>query len=298
VCPARANAIATCVLGACGSICAAGFADCDGDSTNGCEVDTRSSDAHCGRCGNACATMGAMGARCAAGACLDASYRSAVLAEMPVAYWPLDEASGGGAVDIVGGRNGAVVGSVARGATSMVRGSTASAAFAGTGHIEVPFASALNSQQFTIELWTRVDGGAGTVRSPFTTRAGSDSTPPLGIALYADNLNRWNIYSGSVSFGPGGWRETFGPAGGAADGTVRHLAASYDGAAVTLYVDGAEVSRSVTTYSPNNTRPLRIGAGTDGSGGPTFRYIGAIDEVALFDRALPATRIAAHASLR
>jgi hypothetical protein len=268
VCPARANAIATCVLGACGSICAAGFADCDGDSTNGCEVDTRSSDAHCGRCGNACATMGAMGARCAAGACLDASYRSAVLAEMPVAYWPLDEASGGGAVDIVGGRNGAVVGSVARGATSMVRGSTASAAFAGTGHIEVPFASALNSQQFTIELWTRVDGGAGTVRSPFTTRAGSDSTPPLGIALYADNLNRWNLYSGSVSFGPGGWRETFGPSGGAAAGVVRHLAASYDGA---VFYEGElalVVGRTMRAVAPTEKKPGGTGSGAAEPRGP------------------------------
>jgi hypothetical protein len=33
--------------------CAAGFADCDGNATNGCETDTRTSATHCGGCGNA-----------------------------------------------------------------------------------------------------------------------------------------------------------------------------------------------------------------------------------------------------
>ncbi len=67
-CPSRANAASTCAAGACGSRCNDGFADCDGDVTNGCEVDTRSSVAHCGRCGAACSAAGGT-ASCAAGAC-------------------------------------------------------------------------------------------------------------------------------------------------------------------------------------------------------------------------------------
>ncbi len=47
-----ANAAATCATGACAlGACTAGFADCDGDSTNGCEVNTDTDNANCGACG-------------------------------------------------------------------------------------------------------------------------------------------------------------------------------------------------------------------------------------------------------
>ncbi|MDP3221337.1 MAG: hypothetical protein Q8S73_45055, partial [Deltaproteobacteria bacterium] len=68
-CPARANATPTCAAGACGFLCDAGFADCDGDPSNGCESDTRTSTAHCGACGTACATRANAATTCVAGAC-------------------------------------------------------------------------------------------------------------------------------------------------------------------------------------------------------------------------------------
>jgi hypothetical protein len=68
-CAAGANATATCALGRCALACAAGFADCDGDATNGCEADTRTAVSHCGVCGRACAGGANGAATCAAGAC-------------------------------------------------------------------------------------------------------------------------------------------------------------------------------------------------------------------------------------
>ncbi|MBI5512254.1 MAG: hypothetical protein HY909_00710, partial [Deltaproteobacteria bacterium] len=60
------NATAACVAGACAvARCAAGFADCDMDASNGCETDTRASRTHCGTCGNACGA----GQFCAGGTC-------------------------------------------------------------------------------------------------------------------------------------------------------------------------------------------------------------------------------------
>ena len=44
----------TCTAGVCGIVCAAGFGDCDGNPTNGCEVDLSTSVANCGACGAAC----------------------------------------------------------------------------------------------------------------------------------------------------------------------------------------------------------------------------------------------------
>ncbi|MDB4929279.1 MAG: uncharacterized protein JWM10_1763 [Myxococcaceae bacterium] len=67
-CPTRANATSTCAAGTCGFTCAAGFEDCNADPTDGCEVDTRTSAGHCGRCGAACSLANATAA-CAAGAC-------------------------------------------------------------------------------------------------------------------------------------------------------------------------------------------------------------------------------------
>jgi hypothetical protein len=66
---APANAAASCAAGVCGyTACTAGFADCDGNRANGCEVDVRTTVAHCGACGRTCAPANATPA-CAAGAC-------------------------------------------------------------------------------------------------------------------------------------------------------------------------------------------------------------------------------------
>ncbi|MBL8678693.1 MAG: FG-GAP repeat protein [Myxococcales bacterium] len=69
ICPAATNGVAACVAGRCAVMCNAGFGDCDGVSTNGCETVTRTSITHCGTCGNVC--PGVMGATpaCANGLC-------------------------------------------------------------------------------------------------------------------------------------------------------------------------------------------------------------------------------------
>jgi hypothetical protein len=59
------NAASTCAGGTCGYACLAGFADCDGISTNGCELDVRADRANCGACMNACGP----GLVCAGGVC-------------------------------------------------------------------------------------------------------------------------------------------------------------------------------------------------------------------------------------
>lgn len=69
ICPAATNGVAACVAGRCAVMCNAGYGDCDGSSTNGCETLTRTSLTHCGTCGNVCpGVMGAMPA-CNNGVC-------------------------------------------------------------------------------------------------------------------------------------------------------------------------------------------------------------------------------------
>jgi hypothetical protein len=71
-CPIRANATSACVAGTCQQLCNTGFANCDGDWSNGCEVNLASNSNHCGSCGNACTLANANGV-CIAGSCRVAS---------------------------------------------------------------------------------------------------------------------------------------------------------------------------------------------------------------------------------
>ncbi len=66
---AFANATGTCSTGSCVlGACAAGYQNCDGDPSNGCEADVASSTTSCGACGRACvAPNGVSG--CTAGVC-------------------------------------------------------------------------------------------------------------------------------------------------------------------------------------------------------------------------------------
>ncbi|MEZ4392564.1 MAG: hypothetical protein R3A48_15865 [Polyangiales bacterium] len=68
-CPSAANAVATCTAGACGFTCAAGWADCDGDASNGCEANLASDTGSCGTCGNVCQSGSRGAAQCVSGAC-------------------------------------------------------------------------------------------------------------------------------------------------------------------------------------------------------------------------------------
>jgi len=67
-CPNRPNVTQRCVDATCVSACATGFADCNSDPDDGCEVDPRSNVLHCGACGRRCDIVNGL-ARCQAGNC-------------------------------------------------------------------------------------------------------------------------------------------------------------------------------------------------------------------------------------
>ncbi len=66
-CPAPPNSVATCMAGSCDFECDSGYADCDGDPSNGCESTLRELD-NCAACGRACALPGAV-TSCSTGTC-------------------------------------------------------------------------------------------------------------------------------------------------------------------------------------------------------------------------------------
>ncbi len=73
VCAGGSNATPACRGGACALACDRGFGDCDGDPSNGCETNLRTTVAHCGACGATCrpsnATAACVDGACRVGAC-------------------------------------------------------------------------------------------------------------------------------------------------------------------------------------------------------------------------------------
>jgi hypothetical protein len=72
-CAAGDHAAAACEGGVCRARCDVGYADCDGDRSNGCEAELATSGQHCGRCGNDCGAEMGVALPCAAGACARAA---------------------------------------------------------------------------------------------------------------------------------------------------------------------------------------------------------------------------------
>lgn len=64
-CPGGANASAVCQSSVCGLICSGNFANCDGLTANGCEVNRNTDLNNCGACGNVCSD----GLACTTDAC-------------------------------------------------------------------------------------------------------------------------------------------------------------------------------------------------------------------------------------
>ena len=77
--PGGDHQVAVCTKGLCGVECLEGFADCNGDPVDGCEVDLRMNPLHCGACGQRC-DVGA-GQPCIEGKCLMVECDAGVVAK-------------------------------------------------------------------------------------------------------------------------------------------------------------------------------------------------------------------------
>ena len=216
------------------------------------------------------------------------TYRAEVLADSPLAYFPLDEAVGP-VRDVVGGLVGTTMGTVTLGRAPLASGTAVD--LGATGWIETPVASALGTSRFTIEVWARPAASPGTFRGAVSLRRGNGCGDTRGWSIAADMTDRWNVYTGTS--GPlACWNET---AGGLANVSVsHHLVLTYDGVTSVLYVDGAEVGRRTIDYRPIADSTLRLGFVHGDGDAPQFHFEGTLDELAIYDRALTPAAVARH----
>jgi len=192
-----------------------------------------------------------------------------------VAWYPMEEIAGGRLVDIVGDHEGACIGSACPVATVGVRGNAL--LFDGTSQvINALSSSAVNMRgDFTVAAWVRQDTAAGDGSGcPFSKLFGTSGTNTWQVCSY---LGTWVFYSSSMKISIG-----------AVDlGRWQHFAVTWnaDTHEVLIYVDGVE---KVTGALDVVFDTGRIMFGADDDAGVINGWLpGAVDEVQIFNRALP-----------
>ena len=211
---------------------------------------------------------------------LTAATSPCAAASGPVAAYSFDAGSGTTLADASGNANH---GSIAGAAWSQAGRSGGALSFDGVDDlVTVADAASLDlANALTLEAWVRPDTTAGwrTVVTKETTGnlvyglfSSADTAPPAGIVTIGSSPLQ-EIVRGSSALAVGAWR---------------HLALTYDGAALRLYANGVEIgSRPVTGALANTSGPLQIG----GNRVWAEWFDGLIDDLRVYGRALSAAEI-------
>jgi hypothetical protein len=231
------------------------------------------------------------------------SYASDVLAAAPVGYWRLGEQSIAtgqayypGAYAYNSANVASYKGTYSGGVTIRQLGTekaltgdvdTAVAFDGSTGKVSIPYDAALNPANLTVAVWAKVAGGAGTYRSPITSRTSAGGGQ--GYVLYASETDKWEFWTGN---GSTGWDLAIGPS--VLLNQWAQVVGTFDAATGTkrLYVNGQLYVSQAGAYTPLSAaaNPLSIGAG--GDDGDAFFFNGKIDEAAVYGRALTRADVA------
>jgi len=218
-------------------------------------------------------------------------YAGAVLADKPVAYWRFDEPSGNVAKDSSGNGNDAqYVGGVTLGAPGALAGDSDTAAtFDGvTGFVTAGGSFAFAGlTKFSLEAWvmaSSIPGYAG-VASKNDAIGGP---PSEGFLVFV-----------SPDDGDFGFQRLSGDNASSAISTASasatsflHVVVTYDGIDMILYVNGEPQGTQTASFSIEGAMAdFVVGAE---AGGTANYFAGTLDEVAVYDTALPAEHVQAH----
>lgn len=223
----------------------------------------------------------------------DAAYRDEILTDQPVGYWRLGDAPGAtsalnaGSLGAAG--HGELINTVSFGSQGAIPSDADTAAsFAGDqSKIQVPYAAELNPVTFTVEAWAKVSSDSSGHRAPIASR---DDSPQKGFIFYCDPGNAWQFWTGTGE--QVGW-DVVGGATAEPD-TWAHLVGTYDGTTKLFYVNGVLVGANQSRFTPNGARVLRIGASANESPVGDFFFVGDVDEVAVYGKALSPDRVLTH----
>lgn len=225
---------------------------------------------------------------------LGSSYADEVLADNPVSYWRLEEIPGSTAADTAGSNPGTIVGGVS--SASGIVGNAFK--FDGSsGRVTMGNPANLNfgtTGAFSLEAWFNWDGGGSSVNN-LIRKSNFPVTPPgagywLRIDQGSQNLD---FFTGETTGAMGFGRANINTS--VTSNTWHHAVATRDAAGeMRLYLDGVlEATTPGANFETTSTAPFVLGAWDDRFGVIEF-FSGRLDEVAVFDSALSADRVAAH----
>lgn len=234
----------------------------------------------------------------------ESAYRAAVIADGPLVYWRMgapgaaneiaDEMQTGNALYLQGGGHEQVPGAIGRdGADNRAIRFDGKASFARAG--DPGPLSFIDGAPFTLECWARreaVDGGEYFQHLIAKIDGFNDDT--RGYSLYVAPYPTAEESGGSM--GDGNDNKQAGVFGRVVAPDVwAHYALVFDGSTLRLYIDGTQED-----VEPSSVKiPAHPGdfvIGRDPRNG-SYHWPGAIDEIAIYGKALTIDTIARHASL-
>lgn len=214
-------------------------------------------------------------------------YAAEVLADNPAVYWRLGEASGTQAADASGNaRHGTYVGSPTLGVTGLLTGDPDTCITlpgATTERVEITYAAWMDASAVTTEAVVQ------TTASAIGNIVDRDDPSPRVFQFRMTGAGKveFIVIGGSSPSAVGSTSIN--------DGNPHHVAATYDGATIKVYVDGT-LDGSTSTSQALSTG-ANLFAGVNHSTALFAQpWNGEIDEVAYYTSALSAARIAAHAA--
>jgi Concanavalin A-like lectin/glucanases superfamily len=228
------------------------------------------------------------------------SFATEVLADGPIGYWRLGEASGSvAAADASGNGNNGACSSVGItfGRPGFHGGDTAALFDGEQGRIVVLNSNSLNPPHITMEAKVRWDGLNDPNRPIYQRILEKSSFPELaqyGMGILPDGHVRVELRTSSATISV-----DVNSVAVVAQGVETYVVATYDGSVIRIYLNGVldSETRAPGTISPKPPTDLNLIESGVGIGNQTQRdrpFNGLIDEVAVYPAALSAERILAH----
>jgi hypothetical protein len=224
-------------------------------------------------------------------------YAAIVLGDTPVAYWRLGEPLGSATIVDASGHGyvGTVNGTVIFGQPGLQQDNDTAAAFSGIDGNGVTLDTPTPvSAHFTVEAWVkRIGDSTSSSAYEYIWSSGLIVNNAVEVALFdAGATTTLQFFINFTTLTPG-WIDTGYVV---TDGEWFHVAVTWDGVRVIVYVNGNAVYSSaaftgLTLYSVGSTSGTRGIGSTEGLAGPIW---GILDEVALYDYALSSGQINEH----
>jgi len=219
------------------------------------------------------------------------TYDEEVLADSPVAYWRLGEASGTTAVDETGSHDGTYSG-VTLGATGLLAGDTDTAVDFDTNsdYIEVADHADFETSTFTFECWVQHDAPTTDDLWVIADKTGTSGANG-SFGLWYDNRSSQGSPLRLRFLCNGSDLNWVGTAVADALSAGAHVVFVADGTSGKMYVNGVERASGTIGANSANSLPLRLGQIANNT---TLGWDGTFDEAAFYSTALSAARVLAH----